>query len=65
MRFVLRRAATRRKPTVSAATGRTDAMMEVLRVYDRPAFKMITHLLPKHTIPAPLVLFQRPIAAEE
>lgn len=40
-------------------------MMEVLRVYDRPAFKMITHLSPKHTIPAPLVLFQRPIAAVE
>ena len=48
-----------------AATGRTDAMMEGLRIYDSPSFKSIVHLLPKGTIPAPSVLFQRPIAADE
>ena len=48
-----------------AATGRTDAMMEGLRIYDNPAFKSIAHLLPKGTIPAPPMLFQRPIAADE
>jgi LmbE family N-acetylglucosaminyl deacetylase len=47
-----------------AATGRTDALMEGLRIYDSPAFKSITHLLPKGTIPAPAVLFQRQNMAE-
>ncbi len=48
-----------------AATGRRDALMEGLLIYESPAFKTITHLLPKGTIPAPAVLFQRPIVADD
>ena len=48
-----------------AATGRADALMEGLRIYDSPAFKSITHLLPKGTILAPEVVHGRPIAADE
>ena len=48
-----------------AATGRTDAMMEGLRIYDNPSFKSIAHLLPKGTIPAPAVLFHRPKTADD
>lgn len=47
-----------------AATGRSDAMMEGLRIYDSPSFKSISHLLPKGTIAAPDVLFTRPDRAE-
>lgn len=47
-----------------AATGRSDAMMEGLRIYDSPSFKSIAHLLPKGTIAAPDVLFTRPDQAE-